>query len=72
MALKNPHIFCKQAWAEIPNKISLIFWEIWRHQKDILNLTDLYVVYKVYSEGFSAVLMDLWGISRASKGQIIL
>ena len=27
--------------AEILEKISLMFWKIWRHQKDILKLTDL-------------------------------
>ena len=26
---------------EILEKISLVFWKIWRHQKDILRLTDL-------------------------------
>ena len=28
--------------AEILEKISLVFWEIWRHQRDILKLTDIY------------------------------
>ena len=27
--------------AEILEKISLVFWKIWRHQKDILKLNDL-------------------------------
>ena len=31
-----------EARAEILEKISLVFWEIWRHQKDILKLSDLY------------------------------
>ena len=31
-----------EAKAEILEKISLVFWEIWRHQKDILKLIDLY------------------------------
>ena len=31
-----------EARAEILEKISLVFWKIWRHQKDILKLTDLY------------------------------
>ena len=30
-----------EARAEILEEISLVFWEIWRHQKDILKLTDL-------------------------------
>ena len=30
-----------EAWAEIMENISLFFWKIWRHQKDILKLTDL-------------------------------
>ena len=30
-----------EARAEILEKILLVFWEIWRHQKDILKLTDL-------------------------------
>ena len=30
-----------EARAEILTKISLVFWEIWRHQKEILKLTDL-------------------------------
>ena len=30
-----------EARAEILEKISLFFWEIWRHQKDLLKLTDL-------------------------------
>ena len=30
-----------KARAEILEKISRIFWEIWRDQKDILKLTDL-------------------------------
>ena len=30
-----------EARAEILEKISLVSWEIWRHQKDILKLTDL-------------------------------
>ena len=30
-----------EAKAEILEKISLVFWEIWRHQKDILKLIDL-------------------------------
>ena len=29
-----------EASAEILEKISLVFWKIWRHQKDILKLTD--------------------------------
>ena len=29
-----------EARAEILEKVSLVFWEIWRHQKDILKLTD--------------------------------
>ena len=33
--------FFLEARAEILEKISLVFWEIWRHQKDILKLTDL-------------------------------
>jgi hypothetical protein len=32
-----------EARAEILEKIPLVFWEIWRHQKDILKLTDLYL-----------------------------
>ena len=31
-----------EARAEILENFSLIFWEIWKHQKDILKLTDLY------------------------------
>ena len=34
--------FFAEARAEIFAKISLFFWSIWRHQKDILKLTDLY------------------------------
>ena len=30
-----------EARAEILEKISLVFWKIWRYQKDILKLTDL-------------------------------
>ena len=30
-----------EARAEILEKITLAFWEIWRHQKEILKLTDL-------------------------------
>ena len=30
-----------EARAEILEKISLVVWKIWRHQKDILKLTDL-------------------------------
>ena len=30
-----------EARAEILEKNSVVFWEIWRHQKDILKLTDL-------------------------------
>ena len=30
-----------EAKAEILEKISLVFWEIWKYQKDILELTDL-------------------------------
>ena len=30
-----------EARAEIMEKKSLVFWEIWRHQKDFLKLTDL-------------------------------
>ena len=30
-----------EAKAEILEKISLVFWEIWRHQNDILKLTDI-------------------------------
>ena len=30
-----------EAMAEILEKISLVFWKIWRHQKDISKLTDL-------------------------------
>ena len=33
-----------EARAEILEKISLVFWEIWRHQKDILKSTDLYYI----------------------------
>ena len=36
-----------EARAEFLEKISWVFWEIWRHQKDILKLTDLYRVYKM-------------------------
>ena len=32
-----------EAKAEILEKI-VVFWEIWRHQKDILKLTDLYLL----------------------------
>ena len=35
-----------EASAEILTKIVLLFWSIWRHQKDISKLTDLY--HKVY------------------------
>ena len=31
-----------EARAEFLVKISWVFWEIWRHSKDILKLTDLY------------------------------
>ena len=31
-----------EARAEILSKKLLVFWSIWRHQKDILKLTDLY------------------------------
>ena len=31
-----------EARAEILEKITLVFWEIWRHQTDILKLTDIY------------------------------
>ena len=31
-----------KARAEILEKIAWVFWEIWRHQKDILKLTDHY------------------------------
>ena len=34
-----------KARAEILTKISLFFWSIWRHQKDISKLTDLYHCY---------------------------
>ena len=30
-----------EANAEIPKKVSMIFWETWRHQKDISKSTDL-------------------------------
>ena len=30
-----------EARAEILEKKSLVFWKIWRHQKDILKSTDL-------------------------------
>ena len=30
-----------EARAEILEKILLAFWKIWRHQKDIVKLTDL-------------------------------
>ena len=30
-----------EARAEILKKISLVLWKIWRHQKDILKLTEL-------------------------------
>ena len=33
--------FWLEARAEILETISLIFWGIWRHQEDILKLTDL-------------------------------
>ena len=29
--------------AEILEKISLVFWKVWWHQKDILKLTELYI-----------------------------
>ena len=32
-----------EARAEILTNISLFFWSIWRHQKDISKLTDLYL-----------------------------
>ena len=32
-----------EAKAEILEKISLVFWDIWRHQKDIFELTVLYL-----------------------------
>ena len=32
-----------EARAEILENFLLIFWKIWRHQKDILKLTDLYL-----------------------------
>ena len=31
-----------EAKAEILENFSLVFWEIWRQQKDILQLTNLY------------------------------
>ena len=31
-----------EARAEILETNLLVYWEIWRHQKDILKLTDLY------------------------------
>ena len=36
-----------EARVEILEKVSLVFWEIWRHQKDILKLTDLYKISNV-------------------------
>ena len=30
-----------EARAEILENVLLVFWKIWRHQKDILELTDL-------------------------------
>ena len=34
-----------EAWAEILEKISLVFWEIWRHRKEFLKLADLYQMF---------------------------
>ncbi len=41
--IKSPYFLFDlflEATAEILTKIALIFWSIWRHQKDILKLTD--------------------------------
>ena len=37
-----------EARVEIFTKILLVFWEIWRHQKDILKLTDLYASVSIF------------------------
>ena len=41
-------------------KKSLVFWEIWRHQKDILKLTDLYVNVKSESVIFFKYVDYYW------------
>ena len=48
-----------EARAEIPEKISLVFWKIRRHQKDILKLTDLYSSQSTYNTWGIDLLMIL-------------
>ena len=50
---------CLEARAEILENVSLFFWEIWGHQKDILKLTDLYVNVKSESVIFSNMLTTI-------------
>ena len=54
--------------------LSRFFWEIWRHQKDILNLTDLYIVkyYTIprhsYMVSFFSLQCQIDGITPQSAG----
>ena len=55
-----------EARAEILEKISLVFWEIWRNQKDILKLTDIYFNHSIihtktnfYTSLFSSFITQL-------------
>ena len=50
--------------AEILEKISLVFWEILRHQKDILKLTDLYDLtnFKKFVKSWHDIIEQTWQV----------
>ena len=49
-----------EARAEILEKKSLVFWKIWRHQKDILQLTDLYNVEETQIVVLFVLSLKIW------------
>ena len=59
-----------EARAENPEKCLLVFWEIWRHQKDISELTDLcsellYLPCTTYG----TIILNLFDLSKAIIGR---
>ena len=62
--------FFLEARAEILTKISLGFWEIWRHQNDILKLTDHFQLcsFKLKNWGHTS-LEVVWGCDLNDEAQ---